>query len=203
MTSSVEHLPLAIASTTTALFLSTLSAIIQPNAAYAENCIEPTVVSPPSAENRSIELEDWQIIFSLPENYRTHRDTWLVQVFPPEYYDYLHCNLKQDPDYPGLPSALSISLVNGDINETDIRQHTDETGGRFLGITEMINGTAFVHTNHTAMTLSLPTGAGASFILNAPANSEGNLFYPEAFQMVTGTFMFSLGWYEADSPYQL
>lgn len=195
--SSVGHLPLTLASATTALLLSTLGTlIVTPDAAYAENCIEPTAISQPSPENRRIELEDWQIIFSLPENYRTHRDTWFVQVFPPEYYDYLHCNLKQDPDYPGLPSALSIKLVNGDITEADVRQHAAETGGSLLGTTEMVNGIAFVYTSQAAMNLSLPTGEGVSFILSAPADSEGNLLHPRAFQMVIGTFMFSLGWYE-------
>ncbi|MEL6814050.1 MAG: hypothetical protein AAFP03_04455 [Cyanobacteria bacterium J06598_3] len=196
------HLPLAIASTVTALFLGTLSTLIYPEAAYAESCVEPTEVSQPSSENRRIELEDWQIIFSLPENYRTYRTPWFVQIFPPEYYDYLHCNLKQDPNYPGLPGALSIALVDGDITEADVRQQTAETGGLLLGTVEMINDIAFVHTSPSAMTLSLPTGQGVSFILTAPADSEGNLLYPEAFRMVTGTFMFSLGWYTTDEPYR-
>jgi len=182
-----------------------LGNIIKPAAAYAESCIEPTNVSPPASENRRMELEDWQIIFALPENYRTYRNRWFVQIFPPEYYDYLQCKINQDPDYPGLPSALSISLVNGDITEADVRQQTEETGGTLLGTTEMINGIAFVHTSQgqaPAMNLSLPTGTGVSFILSAPANSEGNLRYPDAFQMVTGTFMFNLGWYETDNPYE-
>lgn len=171
-----------------------------------KNCPVPTTFSAPSRENRTIELEDWQIIFSMPANYRTHRTASTVQIFSPEGYDHLQCLLPEttahiDPINSNALSSISISSVTGNLTEEDILSWAEEESGELLGTTKMANGyQAFVHTRNSpqasAMVLSLPTGEGITFVLSTPLNELGDVLHPDAFHMVAGTFMFHLGWYD-------
>ncbi|MEO1395398.1 MAG: hypothetical protein AAFV90_21050 [Cyanobacteria bacterium J06634_5] len=157
-------------------------------------CPAPTTYTVPSVRRRTVAVEDWNVSFEVPTNYRALRAGNTIQVLSPESFVHFQCRRAHRITDENVPTGITVGFLEGAATEETIRRQSERASGSFLGETEIDGGSAFVHTSHIyfyAVHLSRPTPDQRNTIMfTSILSDDGEIFYEETFDIVRGTFTF-------------
>ncbi|MEO0769295.1 MAG: hypothetical protein AAFY72_07660 [Cyanobacteria bacterium J06649_4] len=168
--------------------------------AIAQECIPDSgAPEPPASQRRTIDVDEWQVSFAIPENYRTMRDGSTLEILSPSSYEILACILTRRPTHNIRPYSISVSMLDRTLTEAEIRSQLRQGRGRYWGTTAMPSGTAFMHTTVVAdniaeeeqVHLSLPMpDQAATVVFSASTDSTGEIVQEDVLETVLETFRF-------------
>ncbi|MEL7350824.1 MAG: hypothetical protein AAF171_20595 [Cyanobacteria bacterium P01_A01_bin.116] len=157
-------------------------------------CPAPTTYTVPSVRRRTVAVEDWNVSFEVPTNYRALRAGNTIQVLSPESFVHFQCRRAHRITDENVPTGITVGFLEGAATEETIRRQSERASGSFLGETEIDGGSAFVHTSHIyfyAVHLSRPTPDQKNTVMfTSILSDDGEIFYEETFDIVRGTFTF-------------
>ncbi|MEO1620082.1 MAG: hypothetical protein AAFU53_03510 [Cyanobacteria bacterium J06632_3] len=169
-------------------------------AAIAQECIpEMGSPEPPASQRRTVAVDEWQVSFAIPDNYRTLRDGSTLEILSPSSYEILACILTRRPAHNIRPYSVSVSMVDGTLTEADIRSQLTQGRGKYWGTTAMPSGTAHMYTTDTVpdttadnqVHLSLPLPEqSATVIFTASTDRTGEIVQEEVLETILETFRF-------------
>ena len=175
---------------TTGSLLLTCVAMASP----AYSCAASSATEAPADKQKVIEIPEWQVSFTIPENYQTLRSGSVVDVLTPSSYAQTQCRFTPRPAHNIEPYGVSVALLDRTVTEADIRAQLSPGTGTYLGPTGMPSGIAYMHETYAEQDLvhlSLPIpGQTATIVFTANTDSTGEIYQEELLETILGSFVF-------------